>query len=84
MLTISMPKTFTVGATETVRINGEPARLTWRDPGHLVVNDTAVHPIVYMNESGALIDFACGEAGEARTDYAIERVPGGDVVHRKR
>jgi hypothetical protein len=38
MFYISMPLTFSIGETAPVRINRQPATLTWRDENHLVIN----------------------------------------------
>lgn len=67
MLIMTMPAAFTVGDRAEVRINGEAATLTYRDPFTLVINDTDPRPIL-MRDTGTdgvgrpCQTFTCGDA----------------------
>ena len=83
MFVMHMPLDFKVGDTADVRINSEPARLTWRDEHTLVIGDNDVRRIVTTQIDGNLRCFFCGDAdGEA---YGIDEVPGGGgfVVYKR-
>lgn len=43
---MTMPATFRLGDRAAVRINGEPATLTWREADTLVINDVDARRIV--------------------------------------
>jgi hypothetical protein len=73
MFFMTMPETFTIGDTASVRIDKQPATLTWRDAGTLVINGTDARTILRSGPGGpGLIDFVCTDAGEASTDYAAD------------
>jgi hypothetical protein len=59
---ITMPADFKIGETRDCRINRQPARLTWRDKDHLVIEPGDVRQIVHIARDGGLICFACGDA----------------------
>jgi hypothetical protein len=70
MLMISMPKkTFKTGSTELCRINGEEARLTWRDEKTLVIEPGDARAILTIHEVGDLLQFSCARQGLAGADY---------------
>lgn len=83
MFFISLPKTFNIGDTADCRINHEPARVTWRDPGHLVIEPDDARLIIAVDKSSDLIHFACGDANTGREDYEGDILPGGFIVGRK-
>jgi hypothetical protein len=62
MFVIAMPAEFKIGETYDCQINGKPARVTWRDNDHLVIEPGDVRQIVRMSREGGLINFACGDA----------------------
>jgi hypothetical protein len=82
MFHLSMPLTFSIGETAPVRINREPATLTWRDADHLVINDDDVRVILTMEEDATLRHFCCGDAGQPAAHYTVTALPGdeGEVV----
>lgn len=68
MFVMTMAATFRIGDRADVRINGEPATLTWRDATTLVINDQDARRIV-MHEIGGIDGagcpvqtFTCGDA----------------------
>ena len=71
MFHLSMPLTFSIGETAPVRINREPATLTWRDADHLVINDDDVRVILTMEEDDTLRHFCCGDAGQPAAHYTV-------------
>jgi hypothetical protein len=80
MFLMTMPDTFKIGDTETVRINGQAATLTWRDAGTLVVNGTDARTILRCAPGGpGLIDFMCGDPGEPGSSYGAD----GPIVFRR-
>ena len=54
MFFLSVPKTCKVGDTFDCRINREPARVTWCDRDHLVIEPNDVRLILGAQESGDL------------------------------
>jgi hypothetical protein len=68
MFVMTMAAAFKVGDRFAVKINGEPATVTWRDAETLVINDTDVRRIV-VHETGltdglgrAVQTFTCTDA----------------------
>jgi hypothetical protein len=81
-----MPCDFKVGETQDCWINGKPARLTWRDANHLVIEPDDVGPIVAISKAGDLIAFTCGDAGTTSKDYDVdadEKFGGAFIVSEK-
>jgi hypothetical protein len=72
MFFVSMPKDFKVGDTVDCRINREPARVTWRDVDHLVIEPGDVRVIMAVNKEGGLIDFVCGDTDTTALDYEVD------------
>jgi hypothetical protein len=69
MFILSMPTTFTVGATEPARINGTAMTVTYLDADTLVIGDTDARRILEVREEAdGLRHFVCGDA--ARTPDA--------------
>jgi hypothetical protein len=65
MLIISTPKEFAQGSTITVKIDGNPATLSWRDHDTLIVDDTDAREIYQIIEEKGMLTFMCaGAAGE--------------------
>jgi hypothetical protein len=77
MFIINMPRDFKIGDTADCCINHEPARVTWRDADHLVIEPSDVRPIVGFAKEDDLLHFACGDAGTTRADYGSEMAPDG-------
>ena len=71
MFHLSMPLTFSIGETAPVRINLEPATLTWRDADHLVINDDDIRVILTPEEDATLRHFCCGDAGRPAAHYTV-------------
>jgi hypothetical protein len=69
---ISFPKGFKIGDTAGCRINREPARVTWRDAGHLIIEPDDARAILAVERGGELISFTCGDAGATLDDYEGE------------
>jgi len=83
MFFISMPRDFKVGETADCRINKKPARVTWRDVGHLVIEPGDVRVIMAVDKEGELIQFVCGDAGTTARDDEVdasEELGGGFIV----
>src|SRR5262245_18604803 len=76
MFFICLPTTFKVGDTADVRINGEPARVTWRGPDTLVIEPDDAREIIFVEEGGGLLLIHCGDAGESKADYLTAPPPG--------
>ena len=62
MFMISMPADFKVGETHDCRINAKAAQVTWRDSNTLVIEPGDARQITFMDRSGGLITFCCGDA----------------------
>ena len=63
MFVIWMPRTFKVGDTADVKINGEPKRVTYRDPDTLVIEPGDARTILgRMEDDRDLVTFACSDA----------------------
>jgi len=52
MFIMCMAATFSLGDRATVKINGAPATLYWRDEHTLVINDTDARRIVMLERGG--------------------------------
>jgi hypothetical protein len=83
MFMLHMRNTFKVGDSANCKINGEPARVTWRDANHLVIEPNDVRPIVSCTDDGKLICFMCGDATETAADYQRDVHAGGFIVSPK-
>jgi hypothetical protein len=80
MFSMTMPKTFKIGDTEPVRINGKPATLTWRDAGTLVINGTDARRILRcVPFTDDLIDFICSDGDAPPDAYGAD----GPVIWRR-
>ena len=55
MFFISLPKGFKIGDTVDCRINREPARVTWRDAGHLIIEPDDARAILAVEREADLI-----------------------------
>ena len=77
MFFISFPKTFRIGDTADCRINKEPARVTWRDADHLVIEPDDARAILAIDKGAELLSFVCSDADTAREDYQPEMEPSG-------
>jgi hypothetical protein len=78
MFIMTMADTFQIGDRWEVRINGDPATVTWRDAHTLVINDRDARRILMIDHGldGAgrsVLTFTCGDGDplEARTPYVI-------------
>jgi hypothetical protein len=80
---ISFPKGFKIGDTASCRINREPARVTWRDADHLIIEPDDARAILAVERGDDLVSFACGDAGATLDDYEGEMLEGGTVVSTK-
>jgi hypothetical protein len=60
MFLISLPSTFQVGDSADVRINGKPARVTWRDRKTLVIEPNDRRPVLAVKSSGGEMHILCG------------------------
>jgi hypothetical protein len=83
MFLLNMPKSFKLGDSVDCRINGEPARVTWRDADHLVIEPSDVRLILAIGREGELNTFMCGDPGAGRSDYDAEMGPGGMTLSGK-
>jgi hypothetical protein len=74
MFVICLPKTFKIGDTAEVRINLEPARVTYRDKDTLVIEpeDARAILMVSTNPGADLVNFACADPGKSAEDYALD------------
>jgi hypothetical protein len=84
MFFITLPKSFKIGDTVDCRINQEPARVTWRDPDHLVIEPDDARLILGIDKDSESIAFACGDAGANHDEYESEMLPGGSIISHKR
>lgn len=65
MFMISMPVDFQVGDTRDCQINGEPAKVTYRDAEHLVIEPDDVSAVLHVTtENNGLKTFFCGHSEE--------------------
>jgi hypothetical protein len=74
-----MPKDFQVGQTADVRINAEPARVTWRDRETLVIEPDDPRRILSVDRAGDLLRFVCADRGN---QSRLRRIDGeaGDIL----
>jgi hypothetical protein len=84
MFVITTPADFKVGATAKCKINKEPARVTWRDATHLVIEPGDVRPIVVADRYSDRVELICGDSGTLHKDYDIEQRPDGSVAIMQR
>jgi hypothetical protein len=63
MFIISLPSTFKVGDSTTIRVGGKPAMVTWRDQVTLVIEPDDLRPIRFVKQEGGLRHFFCGDRG---------------------
>jgi hypothetical protein len=62
MFMIHMPRSFKVGDTAPVKINGEPKQVTWRDAGTLVIEPDDARRIKVNGLSGGDLQvFICAD-----------------------
>ena len=83
MFMISFPLGFKVGDTVDCRINREPARVTWRDTDHLVIEPNDARVIMAVDKEDNLITFVCGDADTKAEDYKVDardEFAGGFIV----
>jgi hypothetical protein len=78
MFMLNMPVDFKVGETRDCRINGKPARVTWRDQHTLVIEPDDARQIFSAETDGKLRCFMCGDPGAKQA--GIWRGPDGVVV----
>lgn len=74
MFMISMPAAFKVGDTADCRINGKPARLTWRDEDTLVIEPGDARKIFSVRPAHDVTYFVCGAAGQDKEDAILDEV----------
>jgi hypothetical protein len=79
MLLLTVPATHKVGDTMDCRINGGPARVTWRDEGTLVIEPGDARVILETSLGNNGRQFVCGGRGETRDDYGSD----GPVIFRR-
>jgi hypothetical protein len=78
MLYLNLPATAKIGDTVPVKINGDPASVTWRDKDTLVIEPNDPRPIFHTALDGGLRAFFCGS--ESASKGAIERRRDGAVI----
>jgi hypothetical protein len=61
MFIVHLPANVHIGDTVDVRINKEPARVTWRDAGTLVIEPGDARRIVRMLEEPDMNTFICAD-----------------------
>jgi hypothetical protein len=66
MFYLNLPAETKVGDTVPVKINGRPARVTWRDKGTLVIEPNDTRPIFHTALDGKLRVFFCGSASDSK------------------
>jgi hypothetical protein len=62
MFLMHLPASVQIGDTVDVRINSEPARVTWRDAQTLVIEPNDVRRVVRMREEPGMTTFICADA----------------------
>jgi hypothetical protein len=80
MFMMHMPEDFKIGDSVDCRINGEPARLTWRDKDTLVIGEDDVRAILTTHIENGLRCFFCGDRGVPADQHGIDIVPGGGFL----
>ena len=86
MFYIPLPRPFKIGDTADCRINKKPARVTWRDADHLVIEPGDVRVIMAVDKDDERIHFVCGDAGTTARNYQVdarEELGGSFVVVRR-
>jgi hypothetical protein len=78
MFYLNLPAETKIGDTVPVKINGDPARVTWRDKKTLVILPNDVRPIFHTALDGKLRAFFCGSASDSKG--VVERRPDGAVI----
>ena len=78
MFYLNLPAETKIGDTLPVKINGSPARVTWRDKDTLVIEPNDPRPIFHTALDGKLRTFFCGSAAEF--NRRVERRRDGAVV----
>ena len=73
MFIISMPANFQIGDTHPCRINRTPAKVTYRDAEHLVIEPGDVRAVLFVDIAGDGLKttFICADAGEGPDNYAV-------------
>jgi hypothetical protein len=79
MFYINTPKTLKIGETHDCRINGEPAKITWRDATTLVIEPGDARVILHTRIDGELRVFMCGDSTSAQ-GYTVEQSPEGVCI----
>lgn len=77
MLFITIPRHHRIGDTAAVRINGDPAKLTWQDAETLVINGTDKRRIRMVQEATDGAGQPCWSfiAGDSAEDIATGEAP---------
>jgi hypothetical protein len=84
MFMMHMPEDFKIGDSADCHINGEPARLTWRDKDTLVIGEDDVRTILTTHIENGLRCFFCGDRDVPAHQHGIDIVPdGGFIVYEK-
>jgi hypothetical protein len=84
MFMMHMPENFKIGDSADCNINGEPARLTWRDKDTLVIGEDDARAILTTLVENGLRYFFCSDRGVPAHQHGIEVVPGeGFIVYEK-
>ena len=79
MFLMHTPKTFRVGDSQDCRINGEAARITWKNAKTLVIEPGDERAILHTLIDGELRVFFC--SSDKRSEgYNVEQSPDGVIV----
>jgi hypothetical protein len=78
MFMLNMPLNFKVGDTQNSRINGDAARVTWRDQHTLVIEPGDARQIFHTEVDGEMRCFMCGDPGAKKA--SVYANPAGVVV----
>jgi hypothetical protein len=70
MFTIDLANHVHIGDTTDVRINGEPARLTYRDRETLVIEPDDVRRILLIRQDSKMTHFVCSDA-DGFSDFIV-------------
>jgi hypothetical protein len=73
-----MPLNFKIGATADCKINGEPARVTWRNQHTLVIEPDDARQIFHIETDDQERCFFCGDPGAKQA--SIDWCPDGVMV----
>jgi hypothetical protein len=75
MFTISLPDTHNVGDTMDCRINGSPAKLTWRDKDTLVIGENDARKILMIQPGdNGLNMFVCTDKEPTCRSFQLPEV----------